>query len=361
MKTTIYTLLTKRFPLLPLLLSLLTFLFACCSSEENPETDGSVPVDIDLNIYLSLKSAVPDDGTPQERLLTSLRVYVFHKNGYLDNIGYAYNASGLTGDPEIMQMTVYSGDKTFCVIGNEPSSLTSSLQNIKNLWDLQALIMNDDFNLAGALLPFASTEQETITPGHTAPVRIGLQRAVAKAEMKIIKDASNTDVVRLISAQIINTPDRSRLMDGIPPGASSVSLIGLPAESFSSLVVGSSPSDTLRMVPLYLFEHLTGTGDAVINNATMLKVELDINGTQNIYNIPLRVEDSAGQKMNDVIRNYIYRMRLTVYSQSIRIDYTISPWEDEAPWDKEAGGDDSNMEFTDWDDEPDYPHVLPVP
>lgn len=346
---------------MPLLLLLLAFLLTCCASADTPGADGSEPVDVDLNIYLGFKSAALYDGTPQEQLLTSLRVYVFFKNGYLDNTDYVYNASGLTGNPEIRQMTVYSGDKTFCIIGNEPSGLTSSLQNIKNLWDLQALMVSDIFNLPGALLPFTATKQETITPGHTAPIQIGLQRAVAKAEMKIIKDDSNTDVVKLVGTQIVNTPNRSRLMDGVAPGASSVSLVNLPAESFAFATVGSTASDTLQMAPLYLFEHLTGTGDAVANNATLLKVELEINGAQQIFTIPLRVEGPAGQKLNDVIRNYIYRMRLTVFPRSIRIDYTIRPWDDEAPWNKEAGRDDSNMEFTTWDDEPAYPHNLPQP
>lgn len=354
MNISIYT----SFYKMKLLLPLLALLLAGCIGENDTPTDDGERVDIDLNIHLGLKAAMPHDGTPQERLLTSIRVFVFHKNGYLDNTEHAANALGLTGNPEVMQLTILSGDKTFCVIGNEPAALATSLAAVRSIRELQALVMSDDFNMVGSLIPFASTHQQTIAPGHTLPVQIGLVRAVAKAEMKLIKDPQNTDAITFISAQIINTPTHSTLMDGHPL-AVSTRLAPLAMQTFNQSV-GATAADTIAITPLYLFEHLTGAGDATTNNATLLQVKLNMNGVATTFAIPLRTLNSLGQKLNNVTRNSIYRLRLTIFAQSIRIDYDINPWDNESPWDKQAGENDSNLQFTEWEEGNNYDHTLPI-
>lgn len=358
MKTTIYTLCGRTVRRALTLLAVPALLAAAgCTGADSPKESGE-PADIDLDIYLT--RAGTDNGTPQERLITSLRVYAFNANGYLDTQEYQFNPLGLTGTPITIPMTVLTGSKTFGVVGNEPAAMTTALAGVKSLPALRALILSEDFNIPGVTLPFAVTQAETITPGQVTPVQMGLQRAVAKVEMKIIKDTQNADAVTFVSAQVTNTPDRGRLTDGYPLGAADYTLGNLTAESFGTPLL-STPADTLEITPKYLYEHYTGPGDAVINNATLLRVELLINGVNNTYHIPLRTEDTWGTKLNDVMRNYLYRLRITVYPKSIRIDYTIAPWDNETPWNKVAGEDDSNLQFTEWDDEPAYGHTLPVP
>lgn len=358
MKTTIYTLCgrTARRALAALAVPALLLTAAGCAGADSPK-ESAEPADIDLDVYLT--RAGTDNGTAQERLITTLRVYAFNANGYLDTQEYRSNPLGLTGTPITIPMTVLTGSKTFAVIGNEPAALATALGNVKSLAALRALLMNEDFNTPGATLPFAVTQAETITPGHATPIQVGLQRAVAKVEMKIIKDTQNGDVVTFVSARVTNTPDRSRLAEGYPLTAADYTLGNLAAETFGTLLL-STPADTLQITPKYLYEHYTGAGDAVANNATLLTVVLLINGATNTYHIPLRTEDTWGTKLNDVMRNYLYRLRLTVYPMSIRIDYTIAPWDDETPWAKVAGEDDSNLQFTEWNDEPAYGYVLPV-
>ena len=55
------------------------------------------------------------------------------------------------------------------------------------------------------------------------------------------------------------------------------------------------------------------------------------------YAIPLHTIASDAQKHNNVLRNHYYRLIVTIYVQSIRIDYDLMDWDDETPWDKELG------------------------
>ncbi|HJD74621.1 MAG TPA: fimbrial protein [Bacteroides reticulotermitis] len=185
---TIYPLGLKKFTSIFCLLIL--FLATACEQQSVGVEQGGQTIDINLNIFLGLK-AVPDDGTEQERKVTSLRVYAFHANGYLDKMEYVQRATGLTGNPYVMDMTVFSGQKTFCLVANEPSRLTSALSDVKSQLELQALTMQTSDITFGdpsqVLLPMTSTTSVTITPNQTAPVSLSLERAVAKVEMTFIK------------------------------------------------------------------------------------------------------------------------------------------------------------------------------
>lgn len=318
---------------------LLLFVATACEQQSAGVATDEQTVDINLNIFLGLK-AVPDNGTEQERKVTSLRVYAFHPNGYLDKMEYVENATGLTGNPYVMDMTVFSGQKIFCLIANEPSRLTSVLSSIKNRWDLQALTMQtSDFTFndpVQGLLPMTSTTSATITSNHTTPVNLSLERAVAKTEIKIIKDKDNPDVVKLKSIQVKNTPGKSRLMENNLLDVSS-SLINFAAQDHANVIIGSTSADTLTLHSGYLFEHHTGVGDPAALNSTVLYTVLNIKGTDTEYAIPLHTIAPDAQKHNNVLRNHYYRLIVTVGDGALEVDYTIRDWDDETPWDKELG------------------------
>ena len=356
---------TKRSLPAWLLTVLLLALLACNDSSmpNDPNIQGE-NVNIDLSVRFGLKDG-KENGTEAERKVTSLRVYAFHANGYKDKMKRETNPAGLAGVPYTLQMTVLTGKKIFAVIGNEPAALTAKLDAVGSLHELRKVIQKTEhftFNTAaGGNLPFASvSEEKNIDATDNAPIAIALYRAVARAEMHVIKDLQNPNVVKLVSMQVKNTPKESYLTANETPLVITSGLLeDLEIENFSNALVGSATTDTLKMKPRYLFEHLTGKNDPPNPNRTVIQLVLDNNGTPNIYNVPIRVTNTQGELFDHVLRNFTYQIRATVFPTMIKIDYTIDEWDDEAPWNKVPGTDDTNMKFTDWVDEPRYDWEIP--
>ncbi len=330
--------------------------------EKNPEEFGS-EIDIDVHILLDgAATRATDDGTAAERTITTLRVFIFHENGYVDRMLYASNPSGLSGHPFTMRATIRSGHKTFVVVGNEPAAYTATLESATHIRQLKGLELISDPGLFTTDIPFAVTVEETVLPNQSAPVEIGLIRAVAKLEMRIAKDANNTDIVEFLHARVVDTPTKSSLLDNQPLDTD-LFLKDLPQETFNHTLTGL-PGDTARMETYYLYERLTGPGDtdvAVTNRATRLEVALLFNGTdQQTFIIPLADADGQGQVVNDVRRNRLHRLRCIVHTKALRVNYTILDWEDEW-YDKILGEDDSNVVVLDWEEELPYEWDLPSP
>ena len=173
-------------------------------------------------------------------------------------------------------------------------------------------------------------------------MNLSLERAVAKTEIKIIKDKDNPDVVKLKSIQVRNTPDKSRLMENNLLDVSS-SLINFAAQDHGSAIVGSTPADTLTLHPGYLFEYHTGVGDPIALNSTVLYTVLNIKGTDMGYSIPLHTIASDAQKHNNVLRNHYYRLIVTVGDGALQVNYTIIDWDEETTLDKELGKKTTNQ------------------
>lgn len=320
------------------LLALFVLFFTTGCEQYSTEVAQDKPsVNLSLNIFLGLQ-ATSDDGTQQERKVTSLRVYAFHANGYLDKMTYD-PINGLTSEPYVKEMTVFPGKKTFCLVANEPSRLSASLANIKNIWDLQALTLEkSDITFSSSeqvLLPMTSITSVTITAGQAETVNLSLKRAVAKVELKFIKETTNSDVVKLESVQIRNTPDKSRLMENNLLNVSS-SLVDLTTQNYASALLSSTLSEAVATDPIYLFEHHTGAGDPNNLNSTVLRVVLNIKGTNMTYTIPLRIT-SGEQKHYNVLRNNYYCLLVTVGDGTLQVGYDIVGWNEKSPWDKELG------------------------
>ncbi|HJD74622.1 MAG TPA: hypothetical protein K8W04_00990 [Bacteroides reticulotermitis] len=102
-------------------------------------------------------------------------------------------------------------------------------------------------------------------------------------------------------------------------------------------VIGSTPAEAFTTQPIYLFENHTGIEDADSHmKSTFIDVIIKINEMFiKKYPFFLHTEASDGQKHNNVLRNYYYRLTVTMYDSYLHVDYDIEDWNEETPWDKE--------------------------
>lgn len=345
------------------ILCMLAWGYICCSCLNSGEVCPALPVDLDLQVGMTYASY--QNGNTAENRLERLRVMVFHRSGGLDAQIYNPAVGGIT--PVDMNLTIESGNKVFVVIGNEPLSLTPTLNNdIKKLHELDALIWSDEttYNQPGAFLPFTKKHLETVSPGQTSPVRIGIQRAVGKVQMNISKEPSAHATIKIVSVQVIRTPDESRLLEGNPIDPATPGLItALAKQTFpddGTNIVQSTSGDEIEMTPCYLYEHYRGKGTAAAGLATALELVLNINGTDKTYYVPLIGGYQGTEPVYAVVRNTIANLSVIVEGERLRVDYTLMDWNEEDLGNIDPSDETQNVTFTDWIEEGDYDYELPT-
>lgn len=302
-------------------------------------------------------------GTADERRIDRVRIMVFHDNtGILDAQVFDDQVSGPA--PLNIDMNIISGSKRFCVIANEPTALTPTLDAVTRFSELDALIL-DEYNAYNnfpmAPLPMVVVKQEYIHYNRplSQPVELPVRRAVGKIQMSIAKDASYTNTAFLQYATVINTPTQSQLLEGNP--ISSPTLTSLDTETFTlpNLILGPCV-----MKPRYMYEHRWGVGtieQAIAGNATQIQIQLLVNESSVLvpktYVIPLIGDYQNGQPVYAVTRNTITNLDVKIFPDGIRVNYTVMDW-DEEEIEKEPGDEQGIGSAEMWIPESEYEHEL---
>lgn len=324
---------------------LLVATFAGCS--DKGDTGGQKEkVDVVLRVRFDvsgLTSRATDEGTAWERRVNDLRIFVFRDDGLLEEM-LTFQASELTGDLLETTTVVMAGEKTFVLTGNEPGDLTAGLDNAEYLWELEAMELTTPSHQYTDGLPFVTLEKTAVEKDATGiyEMELALRRAVSKAELRLIKSEDNYTTVEVANIDIVDTPSKSALLPGDP--LTDTGLLTTVTDNVGSVVLSTDQEEEFSY---YLYEHITGAGDAATNRATRIRLELLIDGVSNIYIIPLVTVNEALEQVNDITRNTLYRLDVLVHPYSIFVDYNIYAWNWDTgnDYDKELGGGGDNGSF----------------
>ncbi|MCC8019575.1 MAG: FimB/Mfa2 family fimbrial subunit [Rikenellaceae bacterium] len=311
------------------------------SKDECPRSGEKEEVDVLLRVKFSFAyTRATDQGTAYERRVKDLRIYVFEDDGSLE-LMLTFDESQLTGDLFETSAVILAGDKTFVLVANEPDHLSAGLDAVEKLSDMagmQLTAMPDQYPDG---LPFVTTEKVEVVKieDQVFELDLALRRAVAKTELCLIKSEDNYTTVRVAQIDIIDTPTRSNLLPDAP--LSDNSLLTTVTD-----VTGSAPLtvDESTDIAHYLYERITGEGDAEANRATRLTLVLDIDGVNYSYPLSLATLDGQGRTVNDIVRNTLYRMNIEVYPYSIYVTHTVWEWDwdEENEYEVELGGGKEN-------------------
>lgn len=335
-----------------LLFGLSCLFTSCVIKNDNP----ALPVDLRFEVD---SRGNTEQGLPAENKITSIRLLVFNSGGNLEMKEHRTDQDGFTSVPIEIDVTVLSGYKTFCIVANESDDATLRLDAVTKLTDLLTIDFGDHtaYNDGSERpLPMTAMKTEYIsgTRNATEPLQLSLKRVVGKVRMEITKEHTNNFTTKLLSVQIKNTPDGSRLMEGSPLTGAEMSLVNHGAES------GFSPDEItyltpIRMTPLYLYEHYwgNGTADAAIGGgATYLVVVISAEKTagtwtNETYEFPLIGSIDSGEYIYEVRRNTVADFKLVVAGEGIYLDYSVVDWEEDE-YGKVPGEDDGNTKVEDW-------------
>lgn len=341
-----------------LLLLFATWLLpASCSSDDEATPEFAV-----LNLGVSSDGidyytyGIP--GVGDENTIERMRILIFNNQTLAieENNYYGTVSNPMPTLPARLSYTLYTGSKRILVLGNEPATLSPTLNSLTHFSDLQSLTMGDEttINTLPLCLPFSTTKELNVgpsaLPGRTSIV---LERGVGKIQVRIAKDSANLKTVDLQGIQLMNVPEASSLIDGYPQASPTLTDLPQNPHTLSNMGLAYQP---LTINSPYIYENFPLTSAS----QTLLRVFLTQNSVAMTADVPLVCgTDALGQYIFGVRRNTVSNMRLTVLGEHLKVEYTHSLWDDENPWDKEAGTDDSNILFAPWDENPDYDWELP--
>ncbi len=329
-----------------------------CSNEEEVASELTVlTLGVTSDPLSSLTYGIP--GTGDENTVSNMRILIFNSRTLLLESNHYYGASSSNPMPSLpasLSYTLHTGPKRIIVLGNEPATLSPTLDGLSTFSDLQSLTMSDEMtiNTLPLRLPFSTTKELNVSPS-ALPSRAGivLERSVGKIQVQIAKDDANLKIVDLQGIQLINVPSSSSLIDGYPQ--SSPILTNLTQQALSIPNLGLLHQSLTINTP-YIYENFPVSAAT----QTILRIWLTENGTAKSADVPLVCgTDPLGQYVYGVRRNTVSNMRLTVLGEHLKVEYTLSPWNEENPWDKEPGTDDSNILFAPWDEDHDYNWEIP--
>ena len=340
-------------------LLLILCMIACNSQDDENNLSERMDLHLGISCLPSSLQTYGIPGTGDENTIDNLRVLVFDQNsGALEeNRHYGTMADPMPAMPANLNYSLHIGAKRILVIGNEPAALTAALDGLTDFSGLQALTMGDEttINDLPLRLPFCTTKDIILNPSALpANMHIILQRSVGKLQVRIAKDPDNLRTVNLVDIQLMNVPKNSRLIDGYP--LTTPALANLPVQAIGINNMGNIPT-SLSIDKPYVFENFGSTAPS----KTLLRVRLTQDGIPMTGDVFLICgTDQANNYIEGVRRNTVSNMTLTVWGEHLKVTYSISDWDDENPWDKEAGKDDSNMIFLPWDDENPWDWDLPA-
>lgn len=343
-----------------LLLFAVWLLPSSCSNEEEVASELTVlTLGVTSDPLSSLTYGIP--GTGDENTVSNMRILIFNSRTLLLESNHYYGASSSNPMPSLpasLSYTLHTGPKRIIVLGNEPATLSPTLDGLSTFSDLQSLTMSDEttINTLPLRLPFSTTKELNVSPS-ALPSRTGivLERGVGKIQAQIAKDGANLKTVDLQGIQLINVPSSSSLIDGYPQ------LSPVPANLLAdplTIADMGTAHQILNINAPYIYENFPVSAAT----QTILRIRLTENGTAKSADVPLVCgTNPLGQYVYGVRRNTVSNMRLTVLGEHLKVEYTLSPWNEENPWDKEPGTDDSNILFAPWDEDPGYDWELPYP
>lgn len=313
-----------------LLICLLALLCAC-SSDKVADTGEGEGATINLRILTRAGDVVATDR--ELELTTPIRLLIYNDKNELEEnktLSITQSASGVyLVDSEL---SILPGKKTFCLIGNESTNLTTVLSNNTNVATLAALkeISFSTIPAAGDLLPFTCEKAYTVTWGNNM-VDFPLYRAVARVDLRLWKGANQASkVIKLTSVKVLNHANNSRLMEG-----NALAITEADVTSTRSL----APDATIKVMPtsqtdqdkstevlasFYLFEYVPASGD----DPTSLQITYTVDGTTESETI-----DLAGKvNTDDTYEYYIKRNTLTdlrlIYEENNKLTITtkVASW-----------------------------------
>lgn len=293
-------------------------------------------------------------GTASENKLDRLRIMIFNNSTGQIEVNQYHNivAGGL---PFNDNYTLIIGQKYIQLIGNEDVGQKTVLDGITTLNALKALTIADEttINATGALLPFSSSRIVGLTAGSTLNLNMPLERSLAKINVNIQTSSRVTKVVNITSIQIVDVPTSSTLINGF--ALPFPTLADLPVKTLTLAPI----STTAISIPIdhpYIYEYYP-TGAAIV---TRLKVDLDIAGTPKTFYTPvICAKDATNSYIYGTRRNTISTMTLTYIGDYITVEYDSVPWNDENPYDRDPGKDESNFKVVVWDDGSIYDYAIP--
>lgn len=361
---------------------LLSLMLACClvflsCNEDSRSEDVVDKVELDMNIYdgSHLFDDMPEDPNAGfEYKIKTLRIFVF-KSGTLESkIGYIEDENGdditWVEDTEANEkyysatLVLEKGYKTICMIANEPPAMTNTLNDIKKLDALNALLLDADLDAYNKSNPeylcFTKTKNNVYVGIAENVESFLLLRTVGKLAVEIKRSEENNRTVEVKSAKLLNIATKTRLMEDHPlPLAERDETT--KSVTLTTTSVTQDYADIFK--PLYLFENYWGKGtlQAAIDGkspALELKLQLRkedgepaIDGT---FTLPLimDVDENTKDLVYGVARNTSAKMSLRVTALTIEVEFTVvDEWDDEY-YDRDPDTGNSNVNpDEDWDED----------
>lgn len=315
-----------------LLLFAVCLLSASCSSEEDIVPELAI---LTLGVDSEGAETYGIPGTGDENTVECMRILIFNSLTLALEANHYYGTSSSNPMPSLpasLNYTLYTGPKRIIVLGNEPATLSSALDQLTHFSSLQSLTMSEGMTINNTLLPFSTTKELIVNlSGSSVKTKIVLERGVGKIQVQIAKDITSLRTIKLKDIQLINIPSTSRLIDGYPEP--SPTLVDRSPDGLSIFDLGLEYK-SLNINSPYIYENYAGSPA----RQTILRVYLTENGMEKSADVPLVCgTDLLGKYIYGVRRNTVSNMQLTVFDEHLKIDYTISDWDKETIWDKELG------------------------
>ncbi|MEG2402667.1 MAG: FimB/Mfa2 family fimbrial subunit [Muribaculaceae bacterium] len=327
-------------------------LLILCGCTQEPMSDEPTE-QVDISLKIGSKSANTELGDDSERKIGKLRIMIFNAKGYIEKNIIDEPAQGIA-NPYTKKITVISGEKLFCVVGNEHAENTAALNAISHHTELDKLTLGNAKSYgAESLLPFTGKEPITVLRGINSTFSISIKRAISKVAVSMAKSAElSTRAVKILGMRIKNTPLHSwyfphnqdwsvgRPVDGTTLTSTTEQTVFNP----DLLPTFSDAQNMLSCYKAYLYEHDCGL---LNTNATTLVIRLNVGGHDMAYEIPIESMIDA-TKAFAIQRNVLHAMRIKVLPVSLVITYSVLDWESGGIWDKDPAGDDGAVQVNEW-------------
>jgi len=320
--------------ILVLLLATTGLLFTACIRENLAVEQGEPAV-----ISLSLSNIQTRGGNlfSDESVITKVRVYVFNGN-YVD--ATRVYTSGMDEFNNPFRITTTTGTKTVYVVANERSGMTTDLNNVTTLQQLQnivtpptdpgALPLNTPLTMVGAkdvvVMP-------TVDPDNPTEVTVSLTRLMARINLRLIKGDTPADII-IKSVRLIRGTTKSALIEGQPvPGQAYGDKIYTGAGEYE--LTTSGVDAWTGATPMYLYENPGSALDS-LNRATYLVIEARYNGVNTRYRA--YVNDNTATSTDPgfiahpyaIKRNHLYNIEATISNigefDGLTLTTFVMPW-----------------------------------
>ncbi len=313
------------------LLFLLIIGMGACTKEDKPYQSD---VDREATVQISLDKTELRDGDlySGEGLIRKVRILVFRegKNGLQVLDRQKLFLSGASEFHNPFTISAHAGQRHIYVIANEPDALTTQLDNVLFMSELEAIRMPEISQSVAQ--PFAMTGYTTATldPASSVTANVSLTRIVAKITLDLRQETPANDQIQITKILLVRNAKNSRLLHGSTAGPTGFwdwtkdFNVGLANNA-------TAPTDIIANgAPVYVYENIGSATDSSAR-ATKLVVEALYNGIQTRYYAYVNDASTAADHHFSVHRNHYYQLTGVIQKigefSSLILSTTVLPWE----------------------------------